>query len=149
MGYRSQVRMITTKKGFEELKKFNDKYLSNNKNINGFEEYNLMDNLNIKEEDNNSVYFGWDWVKWYEGSYKGVDAIMEGLNHLEEKDLSYRFSRLGEDYDDYEEHYHDSEKEEEQGLEYPYVIRDFDDDEMIQDLENNKKADKNKEEAEL
>ena len=39
MGYRSQVRMITTKKGFEELKKFNDKYLSNNKNINGFEEY--------------------------------------------------------------------------------------------------------------
>ncbi len=142
MGYRSQVRLITTKKGFEELKSFNDKYLQDHKGINGFEEYNLMDELTLKEEDNHSVYFGWDWVKWYEGSYKSVDAIMNGLNHLRDKDMSFRFSRLGEDYDDYEEQYHDSEKEEEQGLEFPYVIRDFDDSEMIDNLQKNVVVDK-------
>ena len=128
MGYRSDVRIMTTKKGFKELKKFNDKYLADHKNINGFEEYNLMNNLNIKKENKYSVYFGWDWLKWYEGSYAGVDAIVEGLNHLEEKDLSYRFARMGENYDDFEESYYESEKEEEQDLEYPSMIREFDDD---------------------
>lgn len=142
MGYRSQVRVMTSKKGFEELKKFNDKYLQNHEGVNGFKEYSLMDELTLKEEDNDSVYFGWDWVKWYEGSYKAVDAVMEGLNHLEEKDLTYRFARLGEDYDDYVEQYYDSEKEEEPILDFPYVIRYFDDDELINNLQNNVVADK-------
>ncbi len=45
MGYRSDIRIMKTKKGFKKLKKFNDKYLLDHKNINGFTKYNLMYNL--------------------------------------------------------------------------------------------------------
>jgi len=123
MGYRSQVRMITTKKGFEELKKFNDDYL---KQKNGFKGYSLLDHLSVMEENEDSVYFGWDMIKWYEES-KSVEAILKGLGYLEKNDFSYRFTRIGEAYDDFEEKFYDSEREEEQHLDYPCVrpVREF------------------------
>ncbi len=105
-----------------------------------------MDNLNNKKENKYSIYFGWNWLKWYEGSYAGVDAIVKGLNHLEEKDLSYRFARMGENCDDYEESYYESEKEEEQDLEYPSIVREFDDDYITELME---KADNMEVDAEL
>ena len=140
MGYRSDVRIVTTKKGYEELKKFNDNYLSKQKG----EQYNLLDNCDIKMENDYSYYFGWNWVKWYEGSYPDVDAIVEGLQHLKDNDLSYRFARMGESYDDYEEYSYESEKEEEQDLEYPSTLREFDDDYIIQNMDLHP-SDKNKE----
>ena len=33
--------------------------------------------------------------------------------------MSFRFARIGENYDDYEEDSHESEKEDEQDLEFP------------------------------
>lgn len=130
MGYRSDVRIMTSKKGFNELKKFVNNYLK--KDNEGY--YDLLEHLNIKEENDYACYFGWNWIKWYEGSYKDVDAIIEGLEHLREKDFSFRFSRIGESYDDYEEDYHDSEKEEEQDLEFPSMLREFDDDYVIDNM---------------
>ena len=59
---------------------------------------------------------------------------MEGLQHLKEKDFSYRYARIGESYDDYDEHYYESEKEEEQDLEYPSMERYFDDDYVIDNM---------------
>ncbi len=129
MGYRSDVRIVTSKRGFKELKKFNDKYLKERN-----EQYSLLDQMKIKYEDSNVIYFGWDFVKWYEGSYPSVDAICEGLNHLEEKDLSYRYARLGEDMEDYEESYYESTKEKEQDLEYPTLIREFDDNYFVETM---------------
>lgn len=123
MGYRSDVRIITSKKGFEELNKYVKNYLSKTTESN----YNLMDDLKFKVENKYSCYFGWNWVKWYENSYPSVDAVMSGLEHLREKDLSFRYSRIGENYDDYETDYHESEKEEEQDFEYPSMLREFDD----------------------
>lgn len=131
MGYRSQVRIITTKKGFEELKKFHDNYLKQFE-ISEFEEYSLLDDLSIKEDSKDSVYFGWNGIKWY--GYKGIDAIMYGLKHLQTNDFSYRFSRIGEDYADYDEKYYDSEREEEQGLYFPYFVREFDDEYVIEQM---------------
>ena len=132
MGYRSDVRIITSKKGFDELKKITDKILKD-KNI----KYgNLMDDCKIIYDNGYSKYFGWDSIKWYDGieGYEDVDAIIEGLKKLEEQDYSYRFARLGESYDDYEESYYESEKEEEQNLEYPSLLRQFDDDYTVDNM---------------
>ena len=96
-----------------------------------------MDDLKFKVENKYSCYFGWNWVKWYENSYPAVDAVMSGLEHLREKDLSFRYSRIGENYDDYETDYHESEKEEEQDFEYPSMLREFDDDYVIDMMNKN------------
>ena len=133
MGYRSDVRIMTSRKGFEELKKYTDKYLKDN----GWEGDNLLDHLKVDIRTSLAVYFGWDDIKWYEGidSYANVNAVWQGLNYLAENDYSYRFARLGEDYDDYEERYHDAAEDED--LEFPSLMRKFDDeytqDQMIQD----------------
>ena len=126
MGYRSDVRIMTTKKGYEELKKYTDKYLEDKKYSYG----NLLDDLQISEETKFAKYFGWDSIKWYDGceGYEDVDAIMNGLDHLEENNYSYRFARIGESYDDYDEKYFESDIEDEQDLEYPSMTRYFDDD---------------------
>lgn len=129
MGYRSDVRILTSKKGFAELNKYVNNYLKD-KN-----DYNLMENIQYKTENDFACYFGWNWVKWYEGSYDSVDAIMNGLEHLKEKEYSYRYARLGENFDDYEEHYYESEIEDEQDLEFPNVIREFDDDYVSSNME--------------
>ena len=64
---------------------------------------------------------------------KTLMQLFYGLKHLEENDYSYRFARLGEDYDDYEEKYYDSDSEKENYLEFPSVLREFED-EYIMDL---------------
>lgn len=130
MGYRSDVRIITSKKGFKELNKYVKNYLKNSDEKN----YNLLEDLNFKVENDYEVYFDWNYLKWYE-SYDTVQAIHSGLNHLEDKDMSYRFARIGENYDDYEEYSHESEKEEEQDLEYPSMLREFDDSYVIDEME--------------
>lgn len=131
MGYRSDVRIITSKKGFKELNKYVKNYLKDSSKS----DYNLMDNLKFKAENDYACYFGWNYLKWYEG-YDSVDAIINGLEHLKEKDMSYRFSRIGESYDDYEEESYESEKEAEQDLEYPSMLRGFDDDYVITMMDN-------------
>ena len=129
MGYRSNVRIITTKKGFDELNKYVTQELqSKDKNNN----YNLLYDTAIFEKTKRGYYFGWNWVKWYDG-YTDVDAIMNGLEHLEKKDLSYRFARIGEDYGDYEELSYDSTMDKNR-LNYPSVVRDFDDMYTIEDM---------------
>ena len=129
MGYRSEVRIMTTKKGFKELNKYVKNYLSNLEH----DDYNLLDNLKFKAENDYAVYFGLSWIKWY-GSYQSVEAIESGLNHLKDNEMSYRFARIGENYDDYEEYSYESENEEEQDLEYPSVIREFDDSYVIEEM---------------
>lgn len=126
MGYRSDVRIITSKKGFKELSRYVKNYLKDSPES----DYNLMDNLKFKAENDYACYFGWNYLKWYEG-YDSVDAIMNGLEHLKEKDMSYRIARIGENYDDIEEEYYESEKEEEQDLEFPSMLRQFDDEYTI------------------
>ena len=126
MGYRSDIRIVTSKEGYEKLKEFVTNYLKEHN-----EDYNLLEECDIRQEGKNQVYFGWNYLKWYEGSYKEVDAIMEGLNYLGENEYSYRYSRIGESYDDYEEQYYDGNKEKENYLEYPNFIREFDDEYVL------------------
>ena len=134
MGYRSDIRIITSEKGFEELKKFVTKYLKEHN-----EDYNLLENCDIKQEGKKQCYFGWNYVKWYENDYEDVDAIMEGLQHLSDKEYSYRYMRIGEEYDDVEEQYCDGEKDKNIFLEYPSMIREFDDEYVKEQLKENDK----------
>ena len=98
LGYRSDIRILTTKKGFDVLKKYVDLHTNRDRDI------NLFDGLHVKEEGKTNIYFGWDFLKWYPG-YESVDNVMNGLNYLKELDLSYHYKRFGENYDEFNEKY--------------------------------------------
>lgn len=125
MGYRSDVRIVVTEEGYKKLEKFVENYFKEKEII---EPYNLLNHKDIKKTMQKYCYFGWNYVKWYEGfnDYEDVNAIMKGLDYLAKNNFSYRFARIGEDYDDIEERSFDSEKE--GYLEYPSILREFDDD---------------------
>lgn len=57
MGYRSDVRIITSKKGFDRLKEFVTNKIANSKNP---DMYNLMENLGFEHDNSYSKYFGWN-----------------------------------------------------------------------------------------
>ena len=139
MGYRSDVRIITSKKGYERLHKHVEKYIKDKK-----VDYNLLENADLRFVSNKGVLIGWNCVKWYEWSdYHDVDSIMNGLEKLEEENYSYRYARIGENYDDIDEMYYDSTKE---GEDIPYIdiARGFYDSDMEDKLQEkkNKKQDK-------
>lgn len=127
MSYRSDVRIIVSKKGYEELKK----YVDNNLPIEE-KKYNLLDNTDLKLFRDDQVLLGWNSVKWYEYSdFKEVDSIMNGLMDLQEKEYSYRYARIGEQMDDIEEKYVDGNNDSNIYLEYPEIDRYFYDDHFI------------------
>lgn len=139
MGYRSDVRIITSKKGYERLQKHVEKYIKDKK-----VDYNLLENADLRFVSNKGVLIGWNCVKWYEWSdYHDVDSIMNGLEKLEEENYSYRYARIGENYDDIDEMYYDSTKEDED-IPYIDIARGFYDSDMEDKLQEkkNKKQDK-------
>lgn len=52
---------------------------------------------------------------------------MSGLKNLQENQHSYRYMRIGEDYGDVDEYFFDGKNDENIDLEYPSMIRRFDD----------------------
>ena len=130
MAYRSDVRIVTTKDGFKKLKEFCNEYI----NKIDRDDYNLINNLNVKEEKDNLVYFGWNEIKWpdyTDGSY--VDAVVKGLYYLEDINISYIYCRLGENYDDYDERQYHADTDE--YLTFPSIIREFNDNVFINNQE--------------
>ena len=125
MGYRSDVRIIVSGSGYKELceyvKRESLKYANNDY------DYNLLNHTDNMWEKNNGdqVMIGWSYIKWYTPIYDDVNIIENGLNYLKEKGFSYRFSRIGEDYDDIEEKYSDGGLD--QYLDWPCIERYFDD----------------------
>lgn len=136
MGYRSDVRIVTSKRGYKELINFISSFYKKN-NIENNNQYRLLKHLDVKHENKFQKYFGWNNISWYNDVE--IKAIEEGLQYLKDNDYSYRFAKLGERYDDYEEHYHESSIEKEQGLEFPSLERYFDDSYALEIL---KKQDK-------
>lgn len=148
MGYRSDIRIVTSKNGFEKLKEFVKNYLEEKKV--DTKEYNLLEELEVKVEGKNQIYFGWNYLKWYDG-YLDVDAIMEGIDYLGENEYSYRYMIIGESYDDCQEQSYDGDKDKEIYLEYPSMIREFDDDYIKNILEDKQIniTEQNKEEIDI
>ena len=103
MGYRSDVRIRTTKEGYEVMKSFVEKYIKENikeDELKGYD-YNLLNSAEITEAED-SITLDWSYLKWYDG-YKKVDAIMNSLDILSDKDIDYQYMRIGEENDDIEE----------------------------------------------
>ena len=61
MGYRSDIRIVTTKDGFEKLKEFVKKYLEEKKL--DIKEYNLLEELDTKAD-------GKEQYEWYKLSWR-------------------------------------------------------------------------------
>ena len=68
-----------------------------------------------------------------------------------ENEYSYRYMRIGESYDDIEEQSYDGEKDENIYLEYPNMLREFDDNYIIESIKENQieNEEKNKEDIDI
>lgn len=140
MGYRSDVRIITSKDGYKQLQRHVQKYLKDKKS-----DYNLLDNLDLMSVSSKGVLIGWDTIKWYEWSdFTHIDSVMDSLQKLKEDDYSYRYARIGENYEDIEEEYYDSRNRGDDYIPYIEIIRDFDDDYMKKELIADAKKEKDK-----
>ena len=106
MGYRSDIRIRTTKEGFEIMKKVVEKYIEEkvSQERRNVYDYNLLKAAEITEGVN-CVTLDWTYMKWYEdcGGYEDVDAIMKSLDILDEKGIDYQYMRIGEEIDDIDE----------------------------------------------
>lgn len=130
MSYRSDVRIVTSKKGYKELEKYVKDNLPKDSR-----DYNLLNSKDVDMWNEDQMYFGWNAIKWYEYSdFKEVDTIMNGLNHLRDCEYSYCYARIGENTDDYDEKYFTGDLD---GiLHFPQVERYFDDDQFDAIYEN-------------
>ena len=102
MGYRSDIRIRTTKEGYEVMKKFVENYIKE-KELKGTD-WNLLEHAEITEAED-SITLDWNYLKWYEGinGYEDVNAIMKSLDELSDKDIDYQYMRIGEEIDDIDE----------------------------------------------
>lgn len=130
MGYRSDVRIVVSKAGYKELEAYVKgealKYVTNFDKTDY--DYNLLNHLEVFKAlpDDSQYVIGWNYIKWYDGDYEDVNIIMRGLQHLSDNGFNWIFDRIGENYDDIEECYDDN-NENDETLEWNYIIRHFDD----------------------
>lgn len=106
MGYYSDVAIVTTEDGYKTLTGL----IAQKTDLN-----NLLLDCEIshgtlgKEPNKYSyVYLQFNNVKWYEES-EDIKAVMDSLDDLENENIPYRFTRVGEDYDDVETNEYDDE----------------------------------------
>lgn len=143
LGYRSDVRIVASKKAFDRLNE-----IINNK-IEGTNVDNLLDYCDVKNIGNEVCYFGWNDIKWYQNceGYEDIDAVENALEQLIDEDLSYHFARIGENIEDYDERSNDGDFDDmlnNSYLPYPYITRYFDDEYIDEKIEHvNYKAKEN------
>ena len=87
------------------MKNFVEKYIKENvsEDAQGLD-WNLLNSAEITEAGN-SITLDWENIKWYDGidGYQDVDAIMNSLNELSDKNIDYQYMRIGEENDDIDE----------------------------------------------
>ena len=123
MGYRSDVRIVMKKKDYPKFNKYVEDYIAEKQ-----AQYNLMEHIDVKEEGTQTIYIGWNYLKWYK-EYPEVQAVHNALNKFRNEGLSFTFARMGDNYDDYEEDYNNND------LSFPQLTRFFDDDNTIYNLD--------------
>lgn len=99
MGYRSDVRIATTREGYDRICRCVDE-LSQGSGI----EQLIGTKVSPPhfEEYAGSVVFGWDFVKWYVGALDDVTNVTKALSELATHGIPYEFCRIGENWDDVE-----------------------------------------------
>ena len=138
MDYKADVRIITTLKGFREIKNFADE-LTYNLNI----LTNTLKNPNIVEKHKDIVKLG--WKDMYEDD---IDCLKDCLINLADKDITYRAVYLGENYEDIDIDNYTSSKDIKKFIPQPSIIREFDDAEDERQLNIYEQENQNIEEME-
>ena len=127
MGYRSDVRLVTTKDGYEELEKYikeqlekgNDEYL-----------YNVLEESDFREETKHFVFVGWDSVKYNQESYELLNTALEEIG---EKGFGYSLVVNGEEIGDVQDI---SVKDKQKNyITMPAIFCNFDDRYTMKELE--------------
>lgn len=124
MGYRSDVRIVVSPKGYEKLKEHYEMLIAQCEGVSS-----LLDDATTYREDEKNVVFGWDDIKWYDFSYDDVSCMMKTLDYLEENDFGYRFARIGEELGDIDRRENDGNEDSENynSLDDLYISTSFDD----------------------
>lgn len=136
MGYKTEVRLITTLKGFKEIKKFaEEKIAKNNKDAEIFKE------PDIEQKYKDIIKIGWNDMRGNE-----VTLLQECMIELMEKDITYRAMCLGENIEDIVENSYTSSKDNKKFIPYPSITREFDEEEDERQLKQYLKENENKKE---
>jgi len=109
MGYVSDVRFITTRKGYERLISLIPE--ADRSAIPFLFDENLRPQ--VFEEVDGEVLFGWDEVKWYDdepNGFPGVVAVMRAYS-IASEEYPFEYMRFGEYEDDGEYQCTDTEGE--------------------------------------
>ena len=107
MGYGSDVRIVTTKKGYKFLCEKIDEYEKAHPDVVKLVGTDITQDY--YEEFGDDVVFGWDYVEW-SSLYPEVTAFEDALGMLDKEEIPYEFCRVGEDYDDIEEYGRDDDR---------------------------------------
>lgn len=120
MGYKTDVRIVTTTSGYKEMLK-------------NSEVVKLMKSIDVNKKSANIVYLGWNQI-----NVEGLKILQKSLLKLVEMDFSYRVTKIGENLEDIEDYWNISDKDRKKGtyLFYPTVTRVFDEN----DIDNQLKA---------
>ena len=130
--YRTDIRLVVKKEGFEVLKELCK--AEENEFLN-----DLMDEKNIKNKIADIVYLGWN-----NANYTMVEFIKDSLYKLEDDDISYNIAIRGENNDDVEIYGNIAEKDIGKKIPEPYIERSFNEDEIKQEIEEYAKSFKEK-----
>ena len=139
MGYKTDVRLITTLKGFREIKKFAELKLSENE-----ENAEVLKEPDIEQKYKDIIKLGWNDMRGNE-----VELLQECMLEFMEKDITYRAMYLGENIEDIEENSYTSPRDNKKCIPYPSITREFDEEEDERQLKQYLKENVNNKEEEM
>ncbi len=126
MSAETDLRLVTTMRGYKEFQKEIKKQMEENPRL----EF-IFDDIPIKEKCKDIVYLGWNGL-----SYDEFCAIEEITLQLRERGHSYRMTTLGESATDISEIIYTSSKDKDRYIPFPCVRKEFNEDEMKQQLKD-------------
>ena len=100
MGYRSDVRIATTREAYEDICDIVD-----SKSESVFSPGQLMGRSVTPayfDEEDDTVVFGWDSVRWNEGLFADVTNVMLAVDEVIANGYPLEFCRVGEEMGDIE-----------------------------------------------
>ncbi len=124
MGHKSQIRLITTKEGLSVLKGLNvfinDDFLQT-----------VLKNTQVNKTFGDVIYLGWNDV-----NLSKERLLTDAMLDLEEKDISYTLSVIGENSGEEEINLHyESKTKDIKELPFPSIIYTFDEKDMEEQLQ--------------
>ena len=121
MSYKD-VRLVTKKESIEVLKQLLEK--SNDETM-----ADILDEADINKTYGDIVYLGWNYIR-----SSAVDLIGSSMIELEDQELSYRLTIIGDATEEIEELHYTSDKDDKLDIPYPSIIRTFDEKDMERQL---------------